>query len=64
MRPASMRDQRADVAAMVIGNRLHGYRVTDLRPIKPGHTVWIRHSVICPVKPDAVQLALPTGDTQ
>src|ERR1700754_2446137 len=62
MKPANSRESRADVAAMVIGNRLHGHRITDLTPAKPSESVWIRHAVICPVAPEAVQLALPKGN--
>jgi hypothetical protein len=40
-------DHAGTIAARMIGNQLHGYRLTNFRPLRPGFVLMRLHSEVC-----------------
>jgi hypothetical protein len=53
---------RGTVAVRTIGDQLHGYRITQFAPVRPGFVPVVEHDTVCPEAPRPEQR--PLFDTQ
>jgi hypothetical protein len=55
-------NNRGEVAVRAIGDQLHGYRITQFAPVRPGFVPVMLHDAVCPEAPKPEQR--PLFDTQ